>query len=586
MTLKLSMIPGLRTLALPLAAALLAACSGTPAKSVSEENPSQAPQVKAERRFIPFPDDSFYDLLVAEFAIRRQHYDLALTNYMVQAEETRDLGVITTAARLAQFVNDDETALYATQLWLQQEPEAAEAHFIKASALARMRRPVEALIHMTRVIGSEHEANFAALAASALSLSESEQQQFENRLVDLLAEHPDNRDLKTGLALLLQYRKQEQRSLELIREVLAFEPTSIHALLIETRVLQQLDRSNEAIERLRFAVDQYPHHKRLRLNLAQLLARTDIYQAKAQYTVLDNQNPDDGSIRLALALLNQEMGDLVEAKSQLRSLLTDPQYKDSANYFLGRIAELEELWPEALSYYGEVGPGAQLLPALNRRVQIHNDQQGLKQARTELSLAREAYPVIAVQLFLLESDLLFDHRHYEEGHSLLSQALVQEPQNTDLLYARSLFSERRKNIELMEQDLRAILSRDPDNATALNALGYSLAILTDRLEEARSLVSKALKLRPDDPAIQDSYGWIAYRQGNLALAQTYLQQAYEQSKDHEIAAHLGEVLWRLSQRDRALGIWREGLKHTPDSPIILETLERLDVSVPKADSAN
>ena len=134
----------------------------------------------------------------------------------------------------------------------------------------------------------------------------------------------------------------------------------------------------------------------------------------------------------------------------------------------------------------------------------------------------------------------------------------------------------------MEQDLRQILSNDPDNATALNALGYSLAILTDRLNEARALVSKALQLRPDDPAIQDSYGWIAYRLGDLALAENYLSKAFSQSKDHEIAAHLGEVLWRLGQREQAISVWQQGLSNDPSSTIIIDTLQRLQVNLPDA----
>jgi Flp pilus assembly protein TadD len=134
----------------------------------------------------------------------------------------------------------------------------------------------------------------------------------------------------------------------------------------------------------------------------------------------------------------------------------------------------------------------------------------------------------------------------------------------------------------MEQDLRQILSNDPDNATALNALGYSLAILTDRLNEARALVSKALQLRPDDPAIQDSYGWIAYRLGDLELAENYLSKAFSQSKDHEIAAHLGEVLWRLGQREQAISVWQQGLSNDPSSTIIIDTLQRLQVNLPDA----
>ncbi len=581
-------LPGLRVFAPLLAVTLMTACasSPTPDTTVADSSAGEAATEKEAVVYRSFPGDSFYDLLVAEFAIRRQQYDLALNNYMQQADETQDLGVIATTARLAQFLNDDETALNATDLWLAIEPEASEAHFIKASALAKMRRPVAALDHMERIIDSEHEANFAAISASALSLSEAEQQRYENRLLELLAAHPNDISLKTGVALLLQYRQQEQRALHLIREVLIAKPTSIHALLIETSLLQQLGRDDEAIQRLRYAVDAHPYHKRLRLHLAQLYARTDLYQAKAQYTALESQFPDDSAIKLALALVNQDIGDLDEAKRHLRALLSDDSKRDGAHYFLGRIAEQEKRWSDAIDHYRDVAPGSQLLPALTRMVQVLDEHEGIRQAQAELRSLRNTYPGLQTQLYLLESDLLFDRRYYKEGHTLLTEALAGDPQNSNLLYARSLFSERRKNVALMEQDLRTILSNDPDNATALNALGYSLAVLTDRLEEAHLLVSKALELRPEDPAIQDSYGWIAYRQGKLSLAETYLQRAFAQSKDHEIAAHLGEVLWQLNQTEQALSVWQEGLRDTPDSPIIMETLDRLKVNLPAAETAN
>lgn len=581
---SLSLPPPGRALTRLLAVALLAGCAHTP----SEAPPAPLvvkPAAKPEPHYRPFPEESFYDLLVAEFAIRRQRYDIALERYRNQAQTTADLGVIATTARLAQFINDDDIALQATDWWLARAPGAPEAHFIRASSLAKTRRPLDGLEHMRRVLESGHETNFAALAASALSLSEQEQQAFEQAITAMLAEYPQNLNLKTGVALTLQYRGKEQESLRLIREVLAAEPTDVHALLIETRVLQQLDRNDEATERLRFAVDHYPFHKRLRLNLAQLLTRSDLYQAKAQYTVLANQFPEDSNIALGLALVNQEIGDYSEAQRLLKLLVDDARHAAHARYFLGRIAERQQRWSDATEHYQAVGPGDQQLPALTRLVEIEHEQAGLESARARLDEARAKHPEWEVQLFLIESDLLFERRLYNDGHRLLTQALDKYPGNTNLLYARSLFSERQKNVALMEQDLRTILAEDPENATALNALGYSLAILTDRLEEARGLVRKALDLRPDDPAIQDSYGWIAYRLGDLPLAEEYLQRAFKQSQDHEIAAHLGEVLWRLGQRQQAIAVWQKGLRDNPQSTIIMETLDRLEVALPEANGS-
>ena len=136
------------------------------------------------------------------------------------------------------------------------------------------------------------------------------------------------------------------------------------------------------------------------------------------------------------------------------------------------------------------------------------------------------------------------------------------------------------NLALMEQDLLEIIAHEPNNATALNALGYVLANRTDRLDQAYQLISRALAAKPNEPAILDSLGWVEYRRGNLTKALELLSQAHKAFPDHEVSAHLGEVLWKLDKTEQALTIWRKALKDTPDSVILRETIQRL---VPGAD---
>jgi len=90
-------------------------------------------------------------------------------------------------------------------------------------------------------------------------------------------------------------------------------------------------------------------------------------------------------------------------------------------------------------------------------------------------------------------------------------------------------------------------------------------------------VQKALEYAPGDPFISDSLAWVEYRMGNKAEALRILQAAYKERPDPEIAAHLGEVLWSLGQRDQAQGIWREGLLQNAENETLQETLKRLKV---------
>ena len=150
------------------------------------------------------------------------------------------------------------------------------------------------------------------------------------------------------------------------------------------------------------------------------------------------------------------------------------------------------------------------------------------------------------------------------------------PEDTDLLYARGLVAAQLNLIDIHEQDMRKLLVKDPQNAHALNALGYTLADATDRYEEAHSLIEQALSIRPEDPFILDSMGWVQYRLGNHSAAIDYLERALTKRDDAEIAAHLGEVLWVNGNQERAREVWQRALEQNPDNDVLLDTLKRFN----------
>ena len=127
------------------------------------------------------------------------------------------------------------------------------------------------------------------------------------------------------------------------------------------------------------------------------------------------------------------------------------------------------------------------------------------------------------------------------------------------------------------RDRSRILEIDPDNADALNSLGYTLADKTDRFQEAFELVSKALSIRPKDPAIIDSMGWVHYRLNNLEQAISFLTKALSLLKDDEIAAHLGEVLWMAGRKNEALEVWENGLELEPESQVLSKVKEKFQL---------
>ncbi|MGH8508744.1 MAG: tetratricopeptide repeat protein, partial [Gammaproteobacteria bacterium] len=143
------------------------------------------------------------------------------------------------------------------------------------------------------------------------------------------------------------------------------------------------------------------------------------------------------------------------------------------------------------------------------------------------------------------------------------------------LYTRAMLADKIGRIDVLERDLKHILAREPNNARALNALGYSLADRTTRYQEAYALIKRALELTPNDFFVLDSMGWVLYRLGRLDESEAYLRRALQIRNDPEVAAHLGEVLWVQGDRAEARRVWDSALRVTPGDPNLLKVMRRL-----------
>ncbi|MFA7553754.1 MAG: tetratricopeptide repeat protein [Spongiibacteraceae bacterium] len=568
---------------------IVSACSTPPAPKPAEAAApieiTQIPEEAVEVATRPFPNDSFHDLLVAEFAVRRNRYDLALGNYMQQAHQTRDAGVTARATRLAQFLSADKATLDAAQLWVELEPTNIEAQYTLSTILAKNQRPIAALKHMNIVLEQSGTTNFAAIAASSLTLPQATRDALEQSIQQLLEQHPNHTQLLTAKTLLMQQRGEPKAALALIQQVLTIDPDDLHATVVEARLLQQLDRNDEAFARLEQVLKRHPSNRRLRLQYARVLMANDISLAKEQFEILLSTTPQDPDLLLSLALINKETGNLVDANIYLKRLLATGLRNTESHYYLGQLAELEQDWPTAIAHYQQIPPSTDFIAATNRIAYLYLKQGQSDTARQYLQKLRLQYPEHNVRLYLVESELLLGQNQLKQSFDLLSEALLTNPRQPNLLYARSVTSEKMGNIEQLEIDLRDIIAIDSNNAIALNTLGYVLANRTDRYEEAYQLITRALALRPDDPAILDSLGWVQFQRGHLDESLQLLTQAYQAFPDHEVAAHLGEVLWATGKTQQALDIWQQSLQRHPDSTILINTMERLSPGSSKTQNA-
>jgi Flp pilus assembly protein TadD len=245
---------------------------------------------------------------------------------------------------------------------------------------------------------------------------------------------------------------------------------------------------------------------------------------------------------------------------------------------LGQTAEFLKRMDEALAWYRSVPGGPQRLQARLRAANVLHDMQRTREAFAELrSLQSDASadPDARRDAYLLEADLRQKDGDLAGEMDAFARGLAAYPDDSALLYARSLSWERRDDIARAEADLRKVLVAEPDNVAALNALGYTLADRTTRYAEALDLIDRARVAEPDNPAIIDSYGWVLYRLGRTREALVELRRAFALQKDPEIGAHLGEVLWVSGDRDAARKVLDDARKLDPKNRSLQRVLAKL-----------
>ncbi len=130
-----------------------------------------------------------------------------------------------------------------------------------------------------------------------------------------------------------------------------------------------------------------------------------------------------------------------------------------------------------------------------------------------------------------------------------------------ILFMRGAMLEKQKKFEAAEAEFRKVIDINPENASALNYLGYMFADRGVRLQEALDLIQKALEREPGNPAYLDSLGWVYYRMNRLPEAETQLKASLDKmSKDPTVHDHLGDVYLKQGKVKEAIAQWERSLK--------------------------
>ncbi len=558
---------------------LLTACAGLPQMSSQSPAPleSQTVQIKTLGAQQDAVADASYALMVAEIALNQGDTELAIRNYLEVAKSQQNPDIAERAVRVAVYGQDLEAAIEAAQRWIELDPKRVEARQVIAAIYIRQDKVPEAFNYVNGLIQTS-ELEDAQLFPPLLGLLAREKNANTVLAVTqrLAKENPSRAYAQYLHGMLAAQNGRSEEALKYLdRSIELAEIEGVHSA--RARVLLRLGKSDEAVVSLQKAVQNNPDDQGLRLTYARLLVDIKAYdKARIEFEKLHQASPDDAELLFTLGLLSLESQRLDDAEKYMMMLVRLKQREGEAQYYLGRIYENRKQYEAAIDWYREVHVGEYKFDARLRIADMLGISGRTEEAIEHLDamLKGSQSDGSLVRIYISKGELLRSVRRYEQALEVFNTALGIVPGNSDLLYSRALVAEKLGRIDLLEADIRAILKTEPDNAHALNALGFTLADQTDRYQEAYGYIKRAIEIMPDDAAIIDSWGWVHYRLGEYDKAISLLRKALSHFNDSEIAAHLGEVLWVSGNQEEATSIWKEALEKSPNDLMLQEVMQR------------
>lgn len=577
--------------------ALCAAAAPSLAATAAPPPPSaRAKQAEPRAQALPESEaraaldaELFYDILVGELSTSSGDPGSGYALILEAARRSGDGQLYRRATDIALQSRSGEYALAAARAWKEAQPQSREANRYVLQILIALNRIQETgdllkqelaqspaqdkLLTLQAIPQLYGRASDKAAAAAIV----------EKALEDQL-QNPAAGPVAWSTIGRMRFAAGDRKgALEAARQAQAQEATLDSAALLALQLLEAGEAQAEPLVARYMAGKPQPQ---IRMAYAGVLLSLQRFsEAGTQLDALTREAPDMAEawlLKASLALQSDRLPEADASLEQFERLLqsyppADPRKAAMNQAYLLRaqIAEKRGDFAQAESWLAKVDNSTELLAAQARRASLLARQGKLQEAVAVIRRLPARNAQEEKLKLVAEAQLLRDAKQYKQAFDVQGKAVALAPEDYDLVYDQAMLAEKAGDLDGMERLLRQIIEKRPDYQHAYNALGYSFAERGIRLPEARQLIAKALEFAPKDPFITDSLGWVEFRMGNHAEAARLLGEAFQRQPDPEIAAHLGEVLWTMGEREKALDVWRTGLRLNKDNDTLQETLKRL-----------
>ncbi len=564
---------------------MMTACSTvqeSPPQTASEavSAPLESVEIEpAEAALPPTDPDVMYHVLAAEVLGADGDFSGAASEYLKAALISEDPEIAERAARVAVSAGEWQLVALASDRWAMLDSSSLDARELAAGSRLRGGDFVGAEYQLARILeltAGDQDHGWRIVIALLAPVSDKDR---ANKVLNRLLEEFDGGSNASAMfarsRLAANFGDLEQ-AFEFADQAIELDPERADILAWTGRLAVNLGDETLALSRYQQAWEVNPADEQIAMAYAELLKRNNSLQSAQKVLA---QLPDTPDMRFARIMFALDGGDR-EGAELLYSGFSSVKYGDmsEAAFQAAQSAELLGYRREAIDWYEKV-TGEKSIHSTMRRAFLLADLGDIEDARNLLMQLRVgADSTVSSQTYQAEAQILQEAGNPDTALQVLNDGIKLLPEDIALKYTRALVAVSLGRLELAENDLREIISAQPDNAAAINALGYTLADLTERYDEAEELILLAYELQPDDASIIDSMGWISYRLGRLTEAESYLREAWKIMRNAEVAAHLGEVLWVRGQKEEARSTWQLGIQLESDNEVLLDTMQRFGES--------
>lgn len=358
--------------------------------------------------------------------------------------------------------------------------------------------------------------------------------------------------------------KSEDRALKVLNRLIKENKTE-EFVYWRARVYLLIENENAAEADYKWLLEQNPSQTDYLTQYATLLNYLG-RDEEAMELLKNNEKDVDLLFKQVIMLIQKNKDDLANEKfNKLKSLAQETELTAEQQLEIGEMAYWLEDYEYSLSTLQKIKSGEQIYSAKLIIANVLVEQEQYDRASIVYQQVQNGAEEYAIPAYQLEIELLRKQGELDAAIEVANKGLQFFKDHADILYVRAMLYGQLENITALEKDLQNILSVDPGNPDALNALGYTWADNDMNLDLAYDYIMQAHKQKPKDKAILDSVGWVYYKKGNLENAEKYLRLAIENnSRDTESYEHLIIVLEAQGKQAAANEIKTKAKEIFPD----------------------